>query len=322
MEVRIGIGEKEVTHAIPGRRIGFHPGHCAVWAFSAFLLGACSLPEHMEVRSGIDPRNQDDDVRFRTTYYLRVLDACTARSGEGGSTGSNEFPRHDALYRFRMTGKARSLFSKVRFESGFLHKTEIDSFGSDVVFEDEIGRHRFVSREETDATVKRDQLYAEIQRLMELRKQIKEQCGNNANCDDEITKGISGHIKRLSADASKLSNVPHSSPAACPDGMNLQRRFQVIGPEGATTFNPDQRLIMAMTSSGEPLISGFKQLSKVLLTGGAATHDFSLPLIQENFRTLRAMSELDRSPNPDESVGAMIERVIASFNQDAPQKKP
>ena len=47
--------------------------------FSTALVGlvaACAVPQHMQVRSGIDPRNQDDHVRFRATYYFRTFDAC------------------------------------------------------------------------------------------------------------------------------------------------------------------------------------------------------------------------------------------------------
>lgn len=33
---------------------------------AALLLAACTVPEHIEVRAGIDPENQDENVRFRT----------------------------------------------------------------------------------------------------------------------------------------------------------------------------------------------------------------------------------------------------------------
>ena len=123
----------------------------------------------MRVRSGVDPRYQDDKVRFRTTYYFRVFDVCRDLNGNT----AKGLPQHDSLYRFRMTGKASSLFTQVRFESGILHKTEIDPFGASVVFDDKLGRHRFVSREETDAAARRNERYDEIQRRLDLLEDLK-----------------------------------------------------------------------------------------------------------------------------------------------------
>ncbi len=120
------------THSVPTRLIPL--------LLSVLLIGACgSVPESMQVRAGVDPRHQDDDVRFRTTYYFRVFDVCRDRNGKA----LRVTPHGDSLYRFRMTGKAKGgLTSKVHFESGILHKTEIDPFGSSVVFDDKLGRHR------------------------------------------------------------------------------------------------------------------------------------------------------------------------------------
>ena len=135
------------------------PKCCAILVcLSALLLEACgplaeflpepiakafpeSMPEAMRVRSGTDPRNQDDFVRFRATYYLRVEDTCrkanickTTTDTETNTDTEEqcESMPHDnsALYRFRMTGKARTLTTKVKFESGVLRKAEIDPFGS------------------------------------------------------------------------------------------------------------------------------------------------------------------------------------------------
>lgn len=40
------------------------------------LTQGCGVPKGMRVRSGTYPRYEDDQVRFRTTYYFRVFDAC------------------------------------------------------------------------------------------------------------------------------------------------------------------------------------------------------------------------------------------------------
>src|ERR1043166_7705150 len=93
------------------------------------LATGCSVSRSMRVRSGEDPVYRDDDVRFRTTYYFRVFDAC-----EGVNEAENKSPREDtvfrgkekgpyqlradSLYRFRMTGKGYSFFQRIHFESG------------------------------------------------------------------------------------------------------------------------------------------------------------------------------------------------------------
>ena len=43
---------------------------------ATIMLAGCSVaPEH-HVRTGSDPRFQDKNVAFRTTYYFRVFDYC------------------------------------------------------------------------------------------------------------------------------------------------------------------------------------------------------------------------------------------------------
>jgi hypothetical protein len=102
------------------------------------LLAACGVPEHMLVDQGTFPQNVDKDVRFRTTYYFRIFDYCWNRN-----TGEQAYiPETDTLYRYRMTGKAHSLLSAVKFESGILSAAEIDPFGTDVVFDNNINGFR------------------------------------------------------------------------------------------------------------------------------------------------------------------------------------
>ena len=47
----------------------------------------------------------------------------------------------------------------------------------------------------------------------------------------------------------------------CPEDAPVRRGFQVLGPEGWRTFNQDERLMVAMSSSAEPLISTLKDVS-------------------------------------------------------------
>ncbi len=322
--------------AMHGRR-RYHPTRCLIpTMLCALLLGACMVPERLQVRSGVDPRSQDDNVRFRTIYYFRVFDGCRDPAGNVASGP----PLLDSLYRFRMTGKASDLFSKVRFESGILHKSEIAPFGSSVVFDDELGRHRFVSREETDAAARRNEQYDEIQRQLDLLRQLdafvdeQQTQGGDPTAANQLkrvmTKVGDGIERQLANTVSALGSVsPEDNPtmnesksagAGCPKGTELRRGFQIMGPEGVATFNQDQRLVMAMTSSGEPLIGVLKELSGRMLAEHGSESDVLLPLVRENLATLRAERAVDRVENdPDVSVDRLIERIIEAFNKDAVQ---
>ena len=63
------------------------------------LATGCSVSRSMRVRSGEDPVYRDDDVRFRTTYYFRVFDAC-----EGVNEAENKSPREDTVFRGKEKG--------------------------------------------------------------------------------------------------------------------------------------------------------------------------------------------------------------------------
>lgn len=295
---------------------------------SVLLLGACgSVPESMQVRAGVDPRHQDDDVRFRTTYYFRVFDVCRDRNGKALSVT----PQGDSLYRFRMTGKAKGgLASHVHFESGILHKTEIDPFGSSIIFDDKLGRHRFVSRKETDDAARREERHGEITRLRKLLKDLLKE-GNSIEDDGEavgayrkligtVVTGIQNQIEGLKPPSEDNGNIAsQDANPKCREGGELQRGFQLMGPEGVATFSQDDRLIMAMSSSGKPLINALKMVAGRMLKEHVSKDELMLPLVRENLAALRAERILDDLGNdPNVPIDQLIEQVIDSFDQEAP----
>ena len=301
------------------------------WLIPTLLVGGCSVPDSMGVRSGADPRHQDDNVRFRSTYYFRVFDVCRDSAGKAVSRGA---PRLDSLYRFRMTGKASALFSKVRFESGVLRKSEIDPFGATVVLDEKLGRPSFVSREETDRAARRNERHDEIERLIELLKKLDKLADEEAVevGGTTMTDAVQGVITKLQTameqqvqnlvepvpgrqdDSEDTPAVQPSPGQLCPAGTELRRGFQLMGPEGIATFNQDQRLIMAMTSSGKPLLSALKELSGRMLAEHGSPGDVVLPLVREDLATLRAERALDRLEDDSAvSVEQMIDQIIDAF---------
>lgn len=118
----------------------------------ALASAACSVPNHMHVTEGISPKLLDTNVRFRTTYYFRVFDYCWRIDQPVDRTTYRQIvPATDVMYRYRMTGKASALGSRIKFESGMLEAAAIDPFGSDAVYRDEIGGYVLRSAEDAKA---------------------------------------------------------------------------------------------------------------------------------------------------------------------------
>ena len=472
----------------------------------AGMVAACGFPEHMQVRSGIDPRSQDDDVRFRTTYYFRAFNAClnlevSGDAGNGLQDGRTPFYTKttgqykmlsDSLYRFRMTGKAKSLFTAVHFESGTLRASEIDPFGASVAFDEKSRRFRFVSREETEALGRRTQAYDHIRRLLGFYKEIRDKSGNTPSkvqasllnkIEQEIVNLVdamptsgdyggpgggapSGSLAKLASevvskaakaikaakDASDAANEAEAATkelkekledsaleqsakltleqsakgenliastaninsmkknketaeyiieraellkmknildddftedkfkiddklnnlltagmddlnaieavqkatkdaaeknteaaakvagaaatlhaaifsqlktgdgGACPPGTVSRKGFRILGPEGWRTFNQDERLLLAMTISGKPLISAMKDLSSRVLNAQPDTTGMLLTLARERIRISEAKSALLRvdqalkDEKPPDSK-AIVDEVETAFGK-------
>ena len=77
---------------------------------------------------------------------------------------------------------------------------------------------------------------------------------------------LTASVVLLSASLEPVSQLTAQSlttaekPTACREGTQLQRGFQIMGPEGFRTFDQSERLIMAMSSSGKPLLSVMQEL--------------------------------------------------------------
>ena len=310
----------------------------------AGMVAACALPEHMQVRSGIDPRNQDDDVRFRTTYYFRVFDACLEIEPPSDEdlkkvfdeTGQPFYSKtrgrykllSDSLYRFRMTGKANPLFSSVHFESGTLRASEIEPFGANVEFDEKSRRFRFVSRQETETRIKREAVYREIYRLKRLATNLDSEEDKIAtDAKTALLDGIKKRIMELFGELTSLSGISvgkdnsagsgtgnnkESDRLECPKYTIKRRGFQILGPEGWRTFNQDERLLLAMTISGKPLISAMKDLSSRVLNAQPDTTGMLLTLARERIRIFEAKGAL---------VGLEKDLMAASEDKPGPNSK-
>jgi len=312
-----------------------------ILAGMTFFAAACSVPEHMRVRSGVDPRNEDDNVRFRTIYYFRTFDACfeiAAPSDQGVAelvTGKPFYIKTkgkytlltDSLYRFRMTGKANDLFSSVHFEAGSLKASEIDPFGANVEFDDKNRRFHFVSREETEKRARRKRIYDEIRELDAMAARIGARKGAAATANQKMLEGVSTRMSALWGELGAVDGVSASSTiepiktVQCPKDTVARRGFQVLGPEGWRTFNQDERLVLAMSISGKPLIGAMKELSSRVLNEQKSPTVAFLKLARERLKITEAERVLERLDRESETVGqepkepeAMHRNVISAFS--------
>lgn len=334
------------------------PRQFAILGAAALLMTACAVPAHMQVRSGVDPRNQDKNVRFRTLYYFRVVDKCfvidktkddynVKFSGDGTEAGNHPFAiktkgryrvLSDSLYRFRMTGKANALFSKVHFEAGTLKASEIDPFGANVELDENGRRFRFVSAEETARRAEQNLIYKELEKLDDLAEGLKDEKPDDPAAAKAVKQahraGIQNRIaalwnrltvldggtaapsKNSSDEAVVPSQTTQNNPSACPSNAVTRRGYQVLGPEGFRTFNQDERLMLAMSISGKPLISALKDLSSRVLNERSSSPARLLTLVQERLKVSEAKRILDRlEDDPANTPTDITTAVNAAFSR-------
>lgn len=175
--------------------------------FSIVLLSSCSVDSQHHVRTGEDPRYQDKDVAFRTTHYFRVFDYCYNEHQKQ----SRQYPKTSGLYRFKMTGKSNTHNNIVKFESGALKSWELDPLGATVIYDKNIGRHRFVSEDETQNQATKEQAWQTYERLKTEYLQL-----SKTNSDANITDVNNALTALLTASISNASVIDLSATTGLP----------------------------------------------------------------------------------------------------------
>jgi hypothetical protein len=333
-------------------------------------VSACVVPKHMHVTDGVSPQGVDTNVRFRTTYYFRVFDYCWTAGADlaTGAAYQKIVPESDTLYRYRMTGKASSLGSRIKFESGTLHREQIDPFGADVRYNRDIDGFIYRSRDDAkqEAKVAADAAAAraastlalgQFQTLADMLKadqtkppNLQMTAATRAKVEAAMQDALQRYVGTLTAppDAKTLGAIDAANaaiaqlttrvealekpPAAAPPtelaklkeelsaeieklegavaslagkavlgnidefcsiGESRRRGFQIMGPEGMRPFDQDQRLILAMHTSAEPLIETLSEYSARILQPPVNASEQLLPLVREANRTMEARRALD-----------------------------
>ena len=106
----------------------------------------------------------------------------------------------------------------------------------------------------------------------------------------------------------------------CPEDAPVRRGFQVLGPEGWRTFDPDERLILAMSSSAAPLVSTLKDLSNRVLNARDNPAAELLPIAQEQKRLAQAERELDRQRGTEKAPEKLAEAICKTLVENESKK--
>ena len=213
------------------------------------VLTGCDVPKAYQIANTVNPKDEDVDVRFRTTYYLRVFDLC--RVGEDGKENQDgkknqdglSGPKYavgmaglvhrtdghyrvikDSLYRFRMTGQAQAFFNNVRFESGTLRDYQVDPFGT---------------------TIAVDKKYGQFQP------------------SDCVKNGKGSEVGDCGPARSKATMLSAKKDNPCPEGEVKDAKFYLLGPEGIKELERSERLVMAMSTDAKPLISALQRVGGI-----------------------------------------------------------
>lgn len=306
--------------------------------FLTLLIGGCSTIGDVTPALRIDkseyPAYQDEQVRFRTTYYFRIVDSCNVGEGDKFYEQARGPFRvrvagkfkivNDSLYRFRMTGKASALFAKIRFESGVLRAEEIEPFGSTVAADKETGAFYVTPARVNRRNARRDEIRKEINQLKTLLEEAKKNKLGNGKANDESAQSILenmivNQIKLLAAENDMGDPVASNSRSMsdCPDGRPFQRSYSLYGPEGVRHLDPDERLLMAMTSDSKPLIGMLQELSDRSLKAQQPLGTEFREIAAERARVSNAQNDIEMLRKKDKltesDIAALIKKLEVRF---------
>jgi hypothetical protein len=151
-----------------------------------------------------------------------------------------------------------------------------------------------------------------LSKLEEARKNAEDNLRKVKDALDRARSAEAGlKLYKAQLENGQLAQATPQETGDCAPGARFGRGFQLIGPEGVQTFNQDDRLIMAMSSSATPILSALSELSGRMLRQEAGRSDRLLPLVQEQVRISRAENSLTLvESKPTGELKAAIEEVI------------
>lgn len=171
----------------------------------------------------------------------------------------------------------------------------------------------------TDITSQKDKAGDNLEKAEEAQKTVDEKLKKiealKKQVDEDADKAIASAAK-VGVEAAKASGDAQTKEELCGPGSEGQRGFQVMGPEGVRTFDQDERLLMAMSSSASPLIGVLKEVSSRVLDRRVMRSEPLLPYAQERVDVLEAQRQLDslqEKPKKAAELTADLGKVIEAF---------
>lgn len=124
--------------------------------------------------------------------------------------------------------------------------------------------------------------------------------------------------RELAEMAQEIRRPASADDKLCGPGSAGRRGFQVMGPEGVRTFDQDERLMMAMSSSASPLIGVLKEVSSRVLDRRVTQSEPLLPYAQERVSILGAQRALDNfklEAKPAAETSDALQVIVNAFSR-------
>jgi cytochrome c556 len=138
----------------------------------------------------------------------------------------------------------------------------------------------------------------------------------------KVNKAV-GSVKKALSEAEASGKAVKAAVAElnklgdCPVGEKIRKGFQIMGPEGLKTFDQDDRLVMAMSSSAAPLIETLNEYSGRILAARADPTSQLLGIAEETVRTETARRTVADGKAAGSDAAALVTAVIQAFAEDA-----
>jgi hypothetical protein len=234
---------------------------------------------------------------------------------------------NDSFYRFRMVGKASALFNDIHFESGVLRAEQIDPFGTAIIYDDSTRSYRIEAASTARQRAQRKLILDETEELRQLYKTLKDMDPHFSKLKDEIGFMLKNKIEQGYGNgqifSSKANEGDNELRTTCPEGRPAKRSYLLYGPEGVREVDPDERLLMAMSSDSKPLVSLLQQLSEKR-SASRTQHIAEFQAVAEERALIHKLDEhinasIANEANPTEVVQQLIAEIKKHTSSNNPE---
>lgn len=126
---------------------------------------------------------------------------------------------------------------------------------------------------------------------------------------DELKKATATIMTQLSVVNAAITRAGDFEQS-CQVRDQIKKGFQVMGPEGLRTFDQNERLLLAMSSSAKPLIATLQEYSGRVLQARSSAAEQQLPLLQANVRVQAARRAVADAQLAKSGAGAVFQAAL------------